>query len=448
MSAEAFPDNAAAPLARRLHCLAVSAGACADLSQLAFHILNRTIELCPYDRAVLWTGLAEGKPRLLGISGEAKAQEGAPLVEDWLCLISALAAPAQARRLHCADFASATAAAAWERLAAASENGDVCWIPIAVGERLLGGLWLERWQGQSWSPAEVEALAALGQLYALSWLRFADGLPRPTAWRRYALLAAAIAVMCLPVPLRVTAPCEVIARDPAVVTAPIDGVIAQLRAQSGEEVAKDEVVAVYDQTVLAEESRLAALQVEMLRAEVERGRASALADPARRAEIAVLEARLAQAEIRKRLAEERLARAAVKAPQAGVAMVEDAASWRGRPVRIGERLLTIVDTKRTRLRLWVACEDDIALATPEIRVALYAEPSRRLSAKIAYASRLCRLSPDGIPAFAVDAEWLDTAGFQPQVGNRGFAHLYGQKTPLIHWLLRRPWLRLRLWLGI
>lgn len=448
MSAAASSSEAGAMAASRLHRLAVGAGECTDLAQLVFHILNRTISLCHYDRAVLWTGLAEAKPRLSGISGEAKAQEGAPLVADWLCLVSALLTPAQARVMRQEDFASAAAAAAWERIAAASGNGSVCWIPITAGERLLAGLWLERWQGQGWSPAEVAALAALGQLYALSWLRFALPAKPRRAWWRYAALAAALAITLSPVSLRVTAPCEVVAQDPAVVTAPIDGVIARLNVRAGEEVEKDDIVAFYDQSVLAEEARLAALQVEMLRAEVERSRASALADPLRRPEIAVLEARLAQAEIKKRLAEERLERGTVKAPRRGVVMAEDAAAWRGRPVRIGERLLTIVDPHCTRLRIWVSGEDDIALATPEVKVTLYAEPGKRLSAQVVYASRLYRLSPDGFPAFPMDAEWSDTSGYEPQLGNRGFAHLYGHKVPLIYWLLRRPWLRLRLWLGI
>ena len=96
-----------------LHQLTLEAGLSQTRQQLVFRILNRTVALAPYDRAVLWA-LAPRGPRLLGVSGETSVQAQSLLCEEWREAIRAL--PKTDQPVVAAVASLASAHAAWQRL--------------------------------------------------------------------------------------------------------------------------------------------------------------------------------------------------------------------------------------------------------------------------------------------------------------------------------------------
>jgi len=259
------------------------------------------------------------------------------------------------------------------------------------------------------------------------------------------LLAAALA--WVRVPLRVVAPCEVVPRHPVVVTAPVDGVLAEVLARPGDVVAEGERLAVYEEDAVREEMNVLRRQVEMAEADLESSRALALDDRRARAELRLLENRLAQERVRLAAFEARVERMAVSAPVGGTVLMGDPALWRGRPVATGERILTLVDPADTRVRIWLPQNDriDFDFGRPA-RILLHAHGGGAHAARLSYVAEVAQASPEGESAFPAEAEWMSPPGWSV-LGLRGTAVLYGERVSLGYFLFRKPLAAVRRWIG-
>jgi multidrug resistance efflux pump len=434
-----------------LQQLTLEAGLSANQAQLVFRILNRTIMFCRYDRAVLWD--VRGRPRLLGVSGQNRSDPRGALLDAWRRVVAGLprtGAPV------CVAPRDGAAGAAWAELRDPLPELSAVWVPIVCEGRAVAGLWLERWGGAPFAAAEAEQLAAVGLAYAVAWRSVARARGRLRSWlaaRRTwvgaaAVIALAAALAGVRVPLRIVAPCEVIPADPIAVTAPLDGVIDQVHVLPGAEVAPGALLASYDRHVADEELKVARQQVEIVASDLQRARVQAFDQAAARAEIALLENRLAQERARLRLAEERAARLEVRAPEAGIAMLADPHAWRGRPVQVGERLLLLVDPQRTRVQIWLPDSDNIAFDTRhDVQIVLAAAPGERARAALRFVANETQVNAAGVSAFRAEAEW-QAAVPAAKPGLQGTAVLYGADVPLGYWLFRRPLAAVRRFAGI
>lgn len=447
--AQSVPIEAFRQLAT-LQQLALEASLSRSRQQLIYRILNRSIELVPYQRAVLM----DPQGRLLGVSGQVDLAPHAPLPLRWRRLLNRLAADGQSMIVRAGSF-DREGRALWEDLAKETEGLEVFLTPLLVDDRVVAWLWLERWGASAmWQEAEGKQLASLVASYGAAWRSFRGGGWRFWCRRRGVLLVAAVVVMLLllviHVPLRVVAPCEVVPLDPVELTAPLEGVIDRITVPPGQAVAAGEVVARYDARDTEWTLRATEQEVRVLESELRRRKVRALdaEDPEARAQIAVLENRLRQGRIRLASAKERAERLEVRAPAAGVVVVEDPASWRGRPVQIGQRILTIVDTKASKVRISIPENDYLAfdLQTEPI-VFLDSDPGVSRSIRLRWINPLAEVDARGATTFAAEANWS-----APQenltLGARGQAVLYGRRVPLLYWLLRKPWLAVRSLLGV
>jgi len=436
-----------------LHQLTVEACLCRSRAELVFHILNRTIALCTYDRAVLWD-LTGGKPRPLGISGQSEVAAQSPMVELWQAAVATLGEPDRIQRLPAAAAPTADETL-WRALAEKTGGLAVLWVPVRAKDRLVAGLWLERWGDRAWEERDEKLLASLALGYGGAWKPF-FGSAHPRAWlaRTGPRTAAAVLGVLLVllfgsrVHLRVVAPCEVVPREPVLISAPLNGVIAEMCARPDRPVGQGDLLFTYDKRVVQEELKVAQEQVRMVEADLRRARFEALRDPSVRAQIRLLEHRLEQEEIRLRLAEENQAQLEVTTPIAGVVVIEDPHAWRGRPVTVGERVLTIVDPTRTQLRIWLPENDNIQFA-PDIPASVFLniDPGTSHAATLTRVALYVETSPSGIPVFRAEADWVEPpSGLK--VGLRGICVIYGPRVSLAYWLVRKPWIHLRRWLGI
>jgi hypothetical protein len=192
---------------------------------------------------------------------------------------------------------------------------------------------------------------------------------------------------------------------------------------------------------------MAEQQVAMIAADLARARTSALEEPTARAEVALLENRLAQEETRLRMAADRAGRLLVTAPRAGTVILDDPAAWSGRPVQLGERILRVADPQQTKLLVKVPVTDVVALDEHEpVTVILASDPAQPLRAHVNYASNHAEVGANQQTFFRVEAEWITDQA--PSLGQRGSAVLNGPEVSLGYWLLRRPLAAVRTTLGV
>jgi multidrug resistance efflux pump len=438
-----------APLAQFSAWL-LESGACRNRRELRFFLLNRTQRVIGYDRAVFFE-YAGGRPRVRGVSGEDAVESTAPSVQAWQQVAAALEAPADVQVL---DDEHAPAAATWSELSGRTEGLAVLWLPIVVDGRLRAALWIERWQGRRFTPGENRFAESASRGAAVAWRataprrlsRLLNGLSRGRAVAIAAVVLIALLVL-VPVRLRIVAPCEVVPAEPHLVAAPLGGVIAELLVEPGAVVTPGTLLARYDGRVVQQELRMAEQQVAMIAADLERARAAAFDDPATRAEVALLTARLAQEEARLEIARDRAARLEVTAPVGGTLVFDDPSAWQGRPVQLGERILTIADPERSKLLIRLPVADRLAFDTASpVTVLFDADPAKRVTAELRFVANHAETATDGRSFFRAEGQWAgDVRG---QLGERGSAVLYGDEVSLGYWLLRRPLGTVRRFLGI
>lgn len=421
--------------------LVAQAGREKSAAELRFFMLNRTLIAVPYDRASLWR--IDGKPRLLGVSGVERPDAAGEFARAWRKAVAASGGPVEAKR-----FSSASGDAAGKALAGIVDCMEALWLPLPRAGMALA---LERWR-HGFDDKESSLLADIAAGYDVAWSAVAGRRRwRPAAFlAKLAVLAAvAAALVFVRLPLRVVAPCEVVAKNPYLVATPMDGVIRELLVEPGQAVEKGTPLALYEEDVQEGDLEVARRQADAAEAELASLVMRSLAEPALRERANVLGARLEQERARLDLAEKRLAKMRVAAPAAGTAVFEDPDAWRGRPVSVGERMLWLVEPGRTHVRIWLPQTDriDFDFSRP-VGVYLDAYGGDLRPARLARVADSARMAPTGRFAFPAEAEWEDGAPVDAHLGLTGTAVLYGPVAPLWWWLARKPVGGLRQWLGL
>ncbi len=284
-------------------------------------------------------------------------------------------------------------------------------------------------------------------------------------WRRPRVLLAVVAIAAslalVPVPMTVMAPAEVVAADPLVVVAPMDGVIRDVLVDPGAQVMRGTLLAVYDDTRLRADAELAARKVAVAASRVETLRKAAFDDSRARAELAQAQAELDLALAEQERAQELLSEVELRAKQAGIAVFSDRRKWVRRPVNTGEKIMEIADPRKLALQIDVPVGDAIAIRPgARVRVFLDADPLHALTARVTEAGYHAREVAGGVLAYRVMARFETTAkkgeggkkrNAAPsglRIGFRGTAQISGETVPLGFYLFRRPIAALRQYFGL
>lgn len=418
------------------------------LAETRFIIVNETRGLAPFHASVLLLGRQEELLKVQGLSDVSEVDRSTPFVAWAERLAQHLASQPLERSATALtpEHLSAELRRDWVDLASAS----LLWLPLPVGEHgRAGALLLSR--EQAWSPQEMALLSHLARIYAVALERFA----RRSRWHwRQARVrktmaagaAALVLVSFIPVRLSVLAPAEVTARDAFVVAAPIDGVVTSLNVLPNQPVARGATLAELESTDLKGMQDIAARALDVSQAELRRTQQAAFVDPARKADLAQLQAQVDMKQREFQLARSRHQKAFLNSDREGVAVVDDPQAWKGRPVRVGERIMSIADPAKVEVTVMVPVKDAIVLEPGnELRLFLDTDPLHSLPARVQYVVYEPMVSGEW-PAYKVRAS-LEAEVVAPRIGLRGTARIYGQDTTLFYYLLRRPITAARQWLG-
>jgi len=412
------------------------ARAAPNIEQLAYSMVNESQSLFGFRHAAL---LIAGKVRAL--TGISVVEPNAPFV----AFVERAGAQLVARQQTAVaapvarDTLAAQEQADWLELSAT----QAFWLPLRdrQGEPF-GGLWLAR--EQPWSEAEQALLSQLGDSYAHAWLALQPRKPWRLRWPRRRVLAIVVTLLVLllvPVRQSVLAPAEVVPLNGRVVTAPLDGVIAEFLVKPNQPVEAGDLLVRFDATTLKAQADVAERSLNVAEAELKASAQRAFADVEAKSRLDLLAARVEQKRAERNYAQELLARSEVRAERAGIAVFADAERWTGKPVQTGERLMEIADPRQAELRIELALGDAIDLE-PGAEVALFldSDPLDRHAARLERLAYESQTSAAGQLAYRLDASFTEAP---PRIGLRGTAKLFGQRVPLALYLLRRPLAALR-----
>lgn len=287
--------------------------------------------------------------------------------------------------------------------------------------------------------------------YAYAWKALSN---RNIEWtarlKRPSLLLtvmALVGVLCLPVRLSTVAPVKVVAKDPVIVSAPMDGVIAEVVVAPNTMVQQDRILLRYDDTNIRNQFLVTQQQLGVARAEHGQAIQSGFGDPARKAEVPLKAAEVALKEIELEYAQDMLGQIEVRAPQSGVLLYTDKSDWVGKPVSVGERIMEIADPGRIELRIDLPVSDALLLREGgEVLAFFDALPLESFPGAVSRSSYHAEVLPGDVLAYRVMAD-LSKLDPRIRIGWQGSAKVYGDKGPLAFLLFRRPFTALRQFLG-
>lgn len=430
-----------------------------SVAALRFMAVNDSHALARYRQSALWfSGVG-----VQALSGVVQVEANAPYAQwlDKVCthFFAHLSAPGT---VSSADLPAELAEAWGEWL-----PPHAYWQPIAglagVADAPGGGLLLAR--DLPWTEPEGALIAEWIDTWRHAWLglaaprlnlaqriwRFlcgdAGAAGRPWWRRRGALwLAALVVVSALPVRLSVLAPGELVPARPAVVRAPLEGVVEVFHVQPNDEVKTGQPLFGFDEVLIRSRLDVARQTLQTAEAEYRQMAQQAVSDVRSKALLASLTGKIEEKRAEALFIEEQLGRAQVTAPQAGIVLFDDPSEWVGRPVTVGERIMRIARTGDVEVEAWVPVADAIPL-DPEAEVSLFlnASPLAPVPARLRYFAHEAVERPDGTYAYRVRAEILGETTHR--VGLKGSVRLSGDWVPLIYWAMRRPWASVRTTLG-
>lgn len=410
---------------------------------LSFVMVNDSRRVLTYRQAVFYRLDAVDEPRIENASNVSDLDANAPEVV-WLNRLAGWLHESQPRdeptTLAPEDLPEDIRARADEFLAPYFLHLPL----VAPDGHVIGALLMTA--DRPWNEAEQALGRYLAGAYAHAW-RALDK-PAPVRrlgrhlrryWRRYAL--AVVVFLLIPVRQYALAPAEVVARDPHVIAAPMEGVVKEIRVEPNAAVAARDLLFTMEDTDLANELAVAEKAWQVARAEYLRNAQEAFRCEECRARTGELKAVMERERVKMEWAATQLERSRVHSPEQGVAVFSDASDWEGRPVDVGERVMVVADPEFTRLRITLPVSDAIATA-PGTEVVFYpnVSPLDSHRARISQSSYEAQPQPDNIMAFEVIATFEEE---MPRLGWRGTAKIYGGYAPIAYLILRKPisWLR-------
>ena len=417
------------------------ARAAKNIDSLAYALANDGQGLFGYRHAAL---LIAGKVRAL--TGVSVVEPNAPFVafvEHAARQLLAQGRSAQAQVIN-AESLDKQSLADWQSLSAAA----VFWLPLLDKQQQpFGGLWIAR--EQPWTDAEHVLLTHLGDAYSHAWLALQPDKPWRLRWPRKKIicaLLAAVLLLLLPVRQSVLAPAEVVPLGGQVVAAPLDGVIAEFLVKPNQAVSKGDILLRFDAISIKAQADVAERSLNVAEAELKANSQRAFADADSSARIDLFAARVEQKRAERDYARELLARSEVRAERDGIAVFADAQRWIGKPVQTGERLMEIAAPDQAELRIELAVGDALDFKSgTEVALFLDSDPLNRHAAHLQRIAYEAQSTSSGQLAYRLDAEFAEAP---PRIGLRGTAKLFGERTPLALYLLRRPLAALRQTIGL
>lgn len=319
-------------------------------------------------------------------------------------------------------------------------------------EGLLGGVWLEH--AAAYSAAEMRILEELAGIYAqalaLWYLRknssfFSIGTHG--VWKKYVL--ASLAVLALfPVRLSISAPAEIVAKESEIITAPFDGMIETIKVEPGDQVKQGDILALMESRSLDAQRELAEQEILIAQSALSRMQRESITSPDKKINLVELQQDIESKRISRDYAQSMKERSEILAPSSGIAIFPGSHPLKGKPVKTGEKIMTIAQPDNYELLVRVPVESMMDISEKEqISFFLNVSPLSGHKAVVRNAGYQASADPDGMMTYKIIAD-LRTDEKNMRIGWKGTAHIKGDWTILSYAILRRPITSLRNLMGI
>lgn len=262
---------------------------------------------------------------------------------------------------------------------------------------------------------------------------------------KYSLIAIFLA-MFLPIKMSVIAPCEIQAKDPFVVTSPIDGSIDEIKVNSNDKVSNDELLVKIKDVDLINTYEIAKKKLDTVQAELHSMKQAGFYDIDKKSQISRLESEVALKEAELNYSKSLLDKTNIYSQTQGIAVVDNPNEWKGKPVITGEKILLIANPNEVEIKIMLSVKDALFLKeSAEVKIFLDNKIFETWDAKISEIFYKPQVTPENIVSYKIIADFNDLKQNEeiPKIGLRGTAKIYSQNVTLFFYLFRKPITSLR-----
>ncbi|TYL48323.1 efflux RND transporter periplasmic adaptor subunit [Marinomonas sp. IMCC 4694] len=427
---------------------------CESATDLGFVMVNMTRTLVTYDQAVYLAGNELEKLKLSAVSDIALVDRTTPF-GAWLEKVAShVNASELSATAHVMDT-SAWPVSLSQDLKEFSP-ASMLWLPLLIPSKpnqRVGVMILAK--SAPWSDKDKGLLQHLASTYGHALPLFYRRTGVKAWWRRvvskklqWATVTTLVLLAFVPVRLSVLAPADILAKDSVLVTSAIAGAVSDVLVKPGDLVAMNQPLVIMDKTEFQGAYDVAQRELERTQAELRTAEQAGYVDRRKKSELAELASQVELKTLDRDYLNVKLSQTQILAQKAGVAIIEDPEQWKGRPVVVGERILSIADPSNVQLQIMLPVADAISLQQGnEVTFYLDIDPLNPLIFRVNYSSFEPSLTPDQVVAYRIVAD-IEPGTAAPRIGLRGTAKLYGEEVSLAYYLLRRPITFVRQRLGL
>ena len=424
--------------------------------ELAFLIVNDTHRVSPYEQAILWAYDVTGRIVFEAVSGVARPDANSPYLQSLSRIIKYVANSDKASDVHeiVEDDFSDVLKDDWKQLGLCS-----LWCPFTDSDgAITAGVWFN--SRAHWQQKDLTRMEFIVDAYSYCWHHvnkirytwrkrlhdFRDKLLQKRT--RLAILLSVLVIMFIPVSQTVTAPAEIVAIKPIILSPPIDGIVKEFFVRPNAVVTEGQLLFSLEDSNIKNRYEVGKKELDVALADYRRASAKAFADEKTREEVDLLRSVVEQKKVEVIYAKELLQRIEVRATRDGIAVYSDESDWVGKPVKVGQKIITLADPAATELLVWVPVDDAISFGDDaRVRAFLNVDPTSPLDAGLRQLSYEAQLSPDDVLSFKLHAKFSEDVK-APRIGLRATAKVYGERVTLFYYIFRKPISALRRYLGL
>ena len=330
---------------------------------------------------------------------------------------------------------------------------NILLIPIFSPQRGLQGFLITT-RNEKFNDNEVELARHLSLTYGHAYNTFLtdfsikDFLKKNfTGKRSWIIILSIIIILVIPIKITSTAPVEVVPKNPRLITAPFDGVVKNIIVNNNDKIYSGDLLIQIEDTDLKNSFNLAKQSLQVAEKELLRSRQFSFSNNEEKARLAEL---MAQVDLKKAEVEstsERLKNSKIYSDKDGIAIVEQKNNWQGRPVSVGEKIITIANPEKVEFLIWLPVKDSLIIKeNTDVKVFLDINPIKPLKGKLKRASYQSSLSPEEVLSYQISASFEGEE--IPRIGLRGTAKIYGSRVTLFYYLFRKPITFVRQLIGV
>ena len=430
---------------------------CESIKELYYQIVNETRNLVNYSQGVLLTIDFSGKYKVVGISDIPVVDSTSPYVQWIENIIIDLNNNEKSKDIFVVDTKTDLKQIDLKSMHEFSPS-NILFIPLkSIKENREINYILLLFKEEKWIEKDILILKHLSSslsyfLFAMRSTGISQILRKISFKNKYLKISIflLIILMFLPVKLSVLAPLEVEAKNPYVVTSPLNAVIEEVKVFPNDKIEKEQLLVKFDDVDFNNNYLVAKRTLDVANAQLHTVKQSSFFDATQKSQISQLESQVKLKEAELNFAQEQLGKKKIYAKEDGIAIINNPNDWKGKPVTTGERVFLIAKPQSIELKIMLPVSEAIFLEENALVKAFFDnDPTNSWSGKVKYVSYKPELTEQNVLSYKITADFDDIKenGYIPSIGLRGTAKIYSKKVTLFFYLFRKPITATRQWIG-